>query len=433
MSFFHPDSEKCNNNKDYSIDHHDDDKDQQDEDDDFREDIYGWFIVCAAFMAQMTGLGIISSVLQDHYEQHVFGANVHTAFYLSLVGALANCVMNLMSVFAQILLSKFGIKGVMLVACILCTSGLELASLSTEIWHLLLTQGVLFGSGCSIIFYVGMSTVPQWFKKREGIALGIVSSGSCIGGLVMPFIITPLNRSLGVSWCYRVLGLISLVIFVCACILFKDKTARQENKKIKDIVDLAVLKNRDLLVWCFADTLIEMGYYVPYFFLPSYGTFLGLSDSQGSLLISTASACNAIGRIITGHIGDKIGYMNTTIISCFIAGSSSLLLWSFAFDFGLLMAFASIYGLTGGVFVSLGPSITKIVEKDRFDSGYSLFLILTMLAMFGPNLAAAVESSVHSYSFLTYKLFTGMAYVVGTLVLLYLKIKLCHGNLFARL
>jgi nitrate/nitrite transporter NarK len=47
---------------------------------------------------------------------------------------------------------------------------------------------------------IGMSGVQQWFShKQGGIALGIASSGSCIGGLVMPLIITPINRSLGIN------------------------------------------------------------------------------------------------------------------------------------------------------------------------------------------------------------------------------------------
>lgn len=45
-----------------------------------------------------------------------------------------------------------------------------------------------------------MSGVQQWFShKKGGIALGIATSGSCVGGLIMPLIITPINRHFGVS------------------------------------------------------------------------------------------------------------------------------------------------------------------------------------------------------------------------------------------
>jgi hypothetical protein len=45
-----------------------------------------------------------------------------------------------------------------------------------------------------------MSISPQWFVKRQGLAMGIMSSGSGIGGLIMPFIMTELNESLGGAW-----------------------------------------------------------------------------------------------------------------------------------------------------------------------------------------------------------------------------------------
>lgn len=45
-----------------------------------------------------------------------------------------------------------------------------------------------------------MGIAPLWFNKRRGLALGLAASGSGIGGLVLPFVITPLNNNLGVGW-----------------------------------------------------------------------------------------------------------------------------------------------------------------------------------------------------------------------------------------
>lgn len=45
-----------------------------------------------------------------------------------------------------------------------------------------------------------MSVAPTYFTRKRGMALGIISSGSGIGGLIIPFIMTPINRSLGAGW-----------------------------------------------------------------------------------------------------------------------------------------------------------------------------------------------------------------------------------------
>ena len=45
-----------------------------------------------------------------------------------------------------------------------------------------------------------MAVAPQYFDKKRGFALGLIASGSGIGGLIMPFIMTPINKSLGGGW-----------------------------------------------------------------------------------------------------------------------------------------------------------------------------------------------------------------------------------------
>lgn len=45
-----------------------------------------------------------------------------------------------------------------------------------------------------------MSISPQWFEKRRGLAMGVMVSGSGLGGLVTPFIMNELNENLGGAW-----------------------------------------------------------------------------------------------------------------------------------------------------------------------------------------------------------------------------------------
>ncbi|KAL9553611.1 hypothetical protein MBANPS3_003206 [Mucor bainieri] len=464
-------------------------------------DSYGWFIVLAAFLSQVVGLGIIMSwgnsqaqsfvymhcgltslllqgVMQDYYEQHVYGQESATVIKLSLVGTLGNFALNVFSPFVQILVSTIGIRSSVLLATVLSVAGLELSSFTSEIWQLQLTQGILFGGGGSIIFYVrvlhiGMSGVQQWFShKKGGIALGIATSGSCIGGLIMPLIITPINRRFGISTCFRILGGITCVLYLLSGLLFKDKTASARKKPSNEevgsssavdketiikpveknerstlrktllspfkIIQFDVLKDVNFLLWCLADIVIELSYYTPLFFLPSYATSLGMKDTKGSSLISITASCNAIGRIFAGMVADHIGHINTVIITGFLAGCSAFLIWTFAYNFVSLVFFAAIFGFTGGAFVTLGPSTTAIITgMDKFKSGYSLFLLVTMVAMFGPNLAGALEAYFTAHynqeSYLTYKLFTGVGYILGVLIMIVLKWRINHGRLFSKL
>lgn len=85
----------------------------------------------------------------------------NSQFQLSFVGTILEVCVNLMGPLSQIIASRFGSKTVLIIGTILATLGLELASLSTEIWHLYLTQGVLFGAGASFLYVVCVVCSPN--------------------------------------------------------------------------------------------------------------------------------------------------------------------------------------------------------------------------------------------------------------------------------
>jgi NADH:ubiquinone oxidoreductase subunit 4 (subunit M) len=71
--------------------------------------------------------------LQDYFEQNVFGRDNSTVIQLSRVGSLGNFALNVFSPFVQVLISIIGLKSSVLVATVLSTTGLVLASLSKQV------------------------------------------------------------------------------------------------------------------------------------------------------------------------------------------------------------------------------------------------------------------------------------------------------------
>lgn len=110
-----------------------------------------------------------------------------------------------------------------------------------------------------------MSVPAQWFSKRRGLALGIVSSGAGIGGVVLPFVQTAVNNTLGIAWAYRVIGFICLAGNILICILVREKypghkkgvknvdeeVQTQSSKKasMREIFDFTILKDVNYLMW----------------------------------------------------------------------------------------------------------------------------------------------------------------------------------------
>jgi hypothetical protein len=58
---------------------------------------------------------------------------------------------------------------------LIMTAGFTLASFSSSIWHLLLTQGFLVGLGMSLLYFPLLAPAPEYFTNHRATAMGFVS------------------------------------------------------------------------------------------------------------------------------------------------------------------------------------------------------------------------------------------------------------------
>lgn len=56
----------------------------------------------------------------------------------------------------------------------LIAAGLTAASFANKVDHLILTQGVLYGLGASIIYCPTLLFIDEWFIERKGLAYGVL-------------------------------------------------------------------------------------------------------------------------------------------------------------------------------------------------------------------------------------------------------------------
>ena len=114
---------------------------------------------------------------------------------------------------------------------IILTLGFFLASFSTKLWHLYLTQGVMVGIGYSFVYSSGISLVGQYFTTKRGTALGIATSGSGFGQLIMVSVIGTMLNTVGWRATLRYLALIELIGVSLCCFLVKRLTPLDSNPK----------------------------------------------------------------------------------------------------------------------------------------------------------------------------------------------------------
>ncbi|CAO3688253.1 unnamed protein product [Umbelopsis ramanniana] len=365
-----------------------------------------------------------AGVLQAYYDQEVFHHSV-SSVELTFVGTLMYVSLNLVSPAVHVLKSMYGPKIVLAAGTAVLSLSLILAAFSTQIWHLYLTQGIMYGIGGSLMYTTAMGIAPQWFDKRRGLALGVATSGSGIGGLIMPFIMSPLLETLGAPWCYRILGFIALAVGLFASIFIEERYPHQQRKKFSELMNFAILKEPNFAIWNIACDLCLLGYLVPFYLMPTYAQDYGLSASQGANLVSVLSAFNFIGRVLSGFYADYIGRLNADILCMTVSGLACGLLWVFATNYGILIAFCVIYGLfCGAYFALLAPVTALITGIERFPGGFSLFLVLNAVGFFGAPIAGAVQTASNSTGYLATQLFTTVTFLLGALLMFGLKIKM---------
>ncbi|ORZ00824.1 major facilitator superfamily domain-containing protein [Syncephalastrum racemosum] len=370
-------------------------------------------------------------IMQDYFQQNMFKDVPNSSLQLSFAGTIMEFFTYASGPIAQALASRFGYTPVIILGVFLMTLGFEMAGFTSQIWHLYLTQGLLFGMGEGLLFVIAMGLVPQWFTRRRGLATGLTACGSGLGGLVFPFVVSPINNTLGVNWTYRILGFLMLGLNIITIIVVKPKYPQpkesHEKQPVRKVFDFEIFKNANYLLWMLASVIQISGFFVPVFFLPSYATSLGASSTQSSAVISVLMAFSFLGRILVGYVGDLIGRLNAHIIFVLLSGICAFLMWTFATSYGVLMAFAVVFGFFSPSYYSLFSPITAmVVGMEKLPTAITFLLLSNGISVFSPSIASAIQG-VATEPFITYKMWTGAVYIVGGLLLICLKLRMAKS------
>jgi MFS family permease len=290
---------------------------------------------------------------------------------LSLIGSLGPAIYAVFAVPSGIIVSKFGHRLNIFTGAFLIGAGLIIASFAQQVWTLFIGQAVLLGVAVSLCFVPTVSIVPQWLDKYRGLGIGICAAGSGVGGLVLAPVIQAIIDSIGWRWALRINGIIGAVI-LSICGLFLK--ARVPFKPPKNIIDVEILKNpKFIAMWSMGATSC-FAYWVPFFIMPLYCKYYNISGSTASLIVGLMNGAAAIGRIATGKLSDKIGNINTLIISNIICSLTFVVIWYFATATWSLIVFAVIFGIFSGAFFTnsalLAPQLFGLEKLAQVNGLY---------------------------------------------------------------
>jgi MFS family permease len=119
------------------------------------------------------------SAAQDFYQQELFSSrspeeiqfigSVHQ-FLLLGVGALSGPVFD--AGYSHILI---------FIGSIMTVFGIMMASLCSELWQIILSQGIVVGIGSGCLFVPSLALLTTYFEKKRSLAVGLALTGSSLG------------------------------------------------------------------------------------------------------------------------------------------------------------------------------------------------------------------------------------------------------------
>ncbi|CAE6449174.1 unnamed protein product [Rhizoctonia solani] len=300
-------------------------------------------------------------------------------------------------------------RGPQLAAAALFVAGTLLTAECKEYWQFLLCQGFAVGIGCGFLFGPMIPVITHWFKARRGVAVGIASAGSSVGGTIIPIVARRLIPMIGFKWTIRVISLILSVVVVIAIVTMR--------RRLPPVVVAGGLFNLkafcyapySLYVW--AAMLAWLGLYTVLTYLQVYAKEVGVSPNLIPYLISISNAASFFGRISSGYLSDRIGPLNTIIPSALVTGIATYA-WPFARSDGALIAVACIYGGSLGFFTGtwqMPPASMGSVDDVGRRTGM-LMSIITIGAVAGPPSSGAIRDATGS--------FKSVGYYAGSIIVL---------------
>ena len=272
------------------------------------------------------------------------------------------------------------------------------------------------GIAMGLIQFPSMAAVTQYFMKKRAAALGLVVSGSSIGGVVLPIALSKMlnSTSLGFGWSVRIIGFVLIPLLTFSCITVKS---RLPPRKTSFFVGSAFKDSRYILIIA-AMFFLLVGMYEPLFYVPTYAVKRGMNATLASYLLAILNAASTFGRIIPGILADKFGRLNVLTIGGITTGIVIFCL-NEARSTPALIVYSLAVGFTSGTIVSGGSAAFTLCIKNPQEAGAYMGMgmgIASLSALVGPPVSGTLVS--HYGSFSQMSIFAGVMCVVGGFIAL---------------
>jgi MFS family permease len=81
-----------------------------------------------------------------------------------------------------------------------------------------------------MVLYPSFSYTTTWFQGKRALAMGIVASGSSMGGVILPIMVNRLIPMIGFGWTMRICAFLMLGLLVITNLTVRSRLRPQPKK-----------------------------------------------------------------------------------------------------------------------------------------------------------------------------------------------------------
>ena len=364
-----------------------------------RKIYYGWYIVAASLLIIiLDGLLLYSFGVFLPYINEEFGL---TRAEGSALFSFRSIILAPGFIIAGRLIDKYDPRLVIFGGGSIAALGMFLSGFATNTWQLILFYGIFVGLGDTVLYITCVAVVSRWFTRKRALAIGIITTGVPLSGLLTNPLTASLINNFGFRNALFALGGIMLVTLLAAFAMRgypKDLGLKpygedeNEDNRASAVVTNLENKKGD---WTALEAISTPTYWIMYsmytaafiMFLIIVTQFYNFLIDHNIPAIAAAGPPAAIGlgsiigrTILTSLLAETLDYRKVLFVCLLAQGSSVFILLTF----DQLWAFY-IFGFVFGFFYSACVPIFPTLMA-RF---YGLRAMGTIYGIFGTSYSLA--------------------------------------------
>ncbi|KAL1920215.1 uncharacterized protein VTP21DRAFT_1361 [Calcarisporiella thermophila] len=389
--------------------------------------LQGWLVVLGSYLSLFATFGIVNAygVFQDYYQSTMLSEYSNSV--ISLIGTTQLFLLYGLGLLVGQWFDIYGTRLLIPVGSFLTVFSLMMLSIcqKNQIYQFFITQGILFGLGNALLFTPALAVIGQWFDKRRAYAIGIVASGSSLGGVVFPIMLHQLLSRVGFGWAVRIMAFFVLGCLSISILTVKSRLPSQCPKSLIQLIDFGGFRDVRYTLAVIGAFLIFYSVFIPYFYIQIFADFEGVSANYTASLLPVLNGLGILARVLPGFLADHYGCLNILVPTTFISASLIFVLWLPSRTAPAVIAFSALYGLFSGGFISLLPAyIAKISPIEKYGARLGMVYAFASIAnLIGPPTAGTLIKSVDQTSFNHLIIFTGIVQLFGSVVWIIVRYK----------